>query len=97
VGDVDLTTVAAVQSHLDAAVAGPEPRVVVDMARVTFVDSSFLHSLIRTWRRAQRAGGELVIVCAEPAIRRALDVFGVSKEIAVHEDLARAVSALARP
>jgi stage II sporulation protein AA (anti-sigma F factor antagonist) len=96
-GDVDLATVEDVQMHLDAAISGDRPRVVVDMGRVTFVDSSFLHSLIRTWRRAQRAGGELAIVCVDPAIRRSLDVFGISKEIDVYDDVGQAVSALARP
>jgi anti-sigma B factor antagonist len=96
-GELDLTATPSVQSHLDAAVAGAEPRVVVDMARVTFADSSFLHSLMRAWRQARRAGGDIAIVCADPAIRRLLDVFGVSNEISVYGDVGGAVSALARP
>jgi anti-sigma B factor antagonist len=94
-GEVDLSAEPDVRAHLDEAAAGAEPRIVVDMSRVTFVDSSFLHSLIRTWRRAQRAGGGLAIVCVDPGLRRLLDVFGLAKEVSIFGEVGEAVAALA--
>ena len=96
VGDVDLAAAVEVRAHLDAAVAPSAPRVVVDMTRVDFVDSSFLHSLTRTWRQARAAGGEIAVVCSDPGIRRLLEVFGLTRRIRIFDELGQAVAALAR-
>jgi anti-sigma B factor antagonist len=95
VGEVDLTATPAVQAHLDAAAAGDRPRAVVDMTRVTFVDSSFLHALTRAGRVARLAGGRFALAVPDPGLRRMLDVFGAMTDFGIYDDLGQAVAALA--
>lgn len=51
-GEVDLSSVAALESAIDAA-AGPDAQVVVDLQPCTFIDSSVLAALIRAERTYQ--------------------------------------------
>jgi anti-anti-sigma factor len=94
-GELDLTTTPAVQAHFDDAVARERPRVVVDMARVTFVDSSLLHTLVRADTALRQAGGRLAIAGPDPGIRRLLDVFGGLRDAGVYDDVGEAVTRLA--
>jgi stage II sporulation protein AA (anti-sigma F factor antagonist) len=95
-GDVDLSSVADVQAHIDAAFADSEPFFVLDLARVGFLDSSVLHTLFRTLRRARQAGGDIAIVCVDPTVCRVLEVFGLAGEIQICSDAEQAAAALAR-
>jgi anti-sigma B factor antagonist len=94
-GEIDLSSIADVQAHIDAAFADGETLLVIDLARVGFVDSSVLHTLFRTLRRARRAGGDIAVVCVDPPICRLLDVFGLSSEVEICRTVEDAALALA--
>jgi anti-sigma B factor antagonist len=83
-GDADMTAVTEVQAHLDRAVRSGCWNLVVDLSEVTFIDSSFLHMLLRAVRRTRMAGGDLELVCNNDEIRRTLDVFGITGSIRIH-------------
>jgi anti-sigma B factor antagonist len=76
VGECDLAGREELTSILLAAVAGAD-QVVVDMAGVTFLDSSGLHGLIVAYHAATDAGRRLYVVNAGPATATVLDVSGV--------------------
>jgi anti-anti-sigma factor len=76
-GEVDLATAAqlreAVLRHLPAARS-----LRLDLSGVTFMDSSGLHVLIASQRRAAQLGNQLVIYRVSPAVERLLQVSGTS-------------------
>ena len=76
-GELDLATAPALLDRVRAAVAGHPPAVVLDLADVTFCDSSGINALIDAQAYATRSGIPLRVVNAQRATRRALEVTGV--------------------
>jgi anti-sigma B factor antagonist len=60
-GRLTMTTARALRDAVERAVAEPPPRIVLDLAEVSFVDSSGLGALISGLKRARQAGGDLRI------------------------------------
>ena len=94
-GEIDLSSVGDVQTHIDAAFADGESLLVIDLEHVPFLDSSVLHALVRALHRARLAGGGMALVCVDPGIRRMLDVFGLAGQIPICDDVSQAAAALA--
>lgn len=76
-GDVDLTTADEFSRQLEAA--GQEGRdVVVDLAGVTFLDSTGVRTLVNAYRSARRRGFFVSIRGARDWVARMLNVTGVA-------------------
>jgi len=76
-GDVDLTTADELSRELEAA-AQEDRDVVVDLAGVTFLDSTGVRSLVNAYRAARRRGLLVSISGARDWVARMLDVTGVA-------------------
>ena len=61
-GELDLSTVAKVQDELRRVEEGEPPVVVLDLSRLTFLDSTGLRCLVTADERAREAGRRVVIV-----------------------------------
>jgi anti-anti-sigma factor len=61
-GELDLATAPTLSAHLEAASGTPGRAVVVDLERLTFLDSSGVALLLRAARRATAEGWTLSIV-----------------------------------
>lgn len=61
-------------------------RAVIDLDGTPFMDSAGLGVLIGGIRRIRQGGGEIVVVCAQPAMRRLLRVSGVDRIVEVTDD-----------
>lgn len=81
-GEIDLATAPELQSRLDQLNAGD--RIVVDLAKVTFIDSTGLRILITANEAAQAAGGSLAIVASEGPVTKLLSITGVDAWLDVH-------------
>ena len=89
-GDVDISTVARLRECL-FELADSGRTLIVDLNRVTFIDSSGLGALVATARRVAEHGGGLYAVCAQPQPRRLLWMTGVDKRIPLAATLAGAL------
>lgn len=80
-GELDISTVGPVRECLDGLLrAEPLPeRLVVDLERLSFVDSMGLSVLLETQRRATRRGIEVRFRSPSPHVRAVLDVTGLSR------------------
>jgi anti-sigma B factor antagonist len=79
-GEIDIATVPQLQERLfELAVNGET--LIVDLNRVTFIDSAGLGALVGTARRATEHGGSLHAVCARPQTRKLLWLTGVDRRI----------------
>ena len=79
-GGVDIFTVAQLRECLFELADSGRP-LIVDLNRVTFIDSSGLGALIGAARRANAHGGSLHAACARPPTRRLLWLTGVDRRI----------------
>lgn len=93
-GEIDASTVRALDAALTRA-ASLTRHVVIDLAQVTFVDSSGLGALIVARRRARERGGSMSLVSPPPAVCRLLASTHLNDAFAIHDSLAAAIDGTA--
>ena len=79
-GEIDVSTVPRMRERL-FELADSGRTLIVDLNRVTFIDSAGLGALVGTARRAAAHGGSLHAVCARPQTRKLLWLTGVDRRI----------------
>lgn len=93
-GEVDLFTVPEFKDRISRPIEAGKTRVIVDLSKVTFIDSSSLGVLIGAHKRlAAEAGSGLVVVVAERAIANTFKITGLDQvfEIVANREDALAV------
>jgi anti-sigma B factor antagonist len=95
-GDVDMSTVAGLRERLFELADGGQP-LIVDLNRVTFIDSTGLGVLIGAARRAAVHGTSLHAVCSRPQTRRLLWLTGVDRRIPLTATVDAALMLLTAP
>ncbi len=78
-GELDLSTVDALQTELEDALAASWRTVVLDLRGVSFVDSTGLSLLLRAHERFQEQGVDFAIIEDPGPVRRMLEIAGVSQ------------------
>lgn len=77
-GELDVGCAREVRAAIDEAVgAAGVTRIELDMAEVSFIDSTGIGVLVGAMQRARAEGQELEIVAASSPVRRVLDMTGV--------------------
>lgn len=95
-GSLDIATSPTVRAALlDAAERG-QHRLVVDLSRLDFIDSTGLGALIGSQRRAKENSGEVRLVAREGQILRLLRITGLLTVFAVYRTLEDALANSAR-
>jgi len=69
-------------------------RIVVDMSRVTYISSRGLKSLIAAWRRADKAGGKLVLSGMSSRLYSVFDMAGFTQLFSIHPTMDAAFNTL---
>ena len=92
VGELDMSSVPALRHELEAA-RDEGVTALLDVAEVTFVDSSGLHLLLETSRSADGYGWSFFIVRPSTAVLRLVDVTGTRDLLALVEPAAGRVPA----
>lgn len=94
-GDHDLSTVPVLVEELDQACAADAP-LVVDLARVGFLDSAILNALLTARERAlARADASFALVAPPGSFASRVLALVVGTLIPTYPDVARAVAAVA--
>lgn len=93
-GDLDAYTVAQFREALTNL--AEEPRVIIDLSGVPFMDSAGLGALIGGIRRSRENGGRVAVFCDRPTLTRLLHTTGFNRIVPVEETMDVAVSALDR-
>jgi anti-sigma B factor antagonist len=85
VGEIDLSTAGRLSGEISAMLATePPPRVVLDMAGVTFCDSQGLGTLVVLSRKATMAQSCLVLTNVGDFLLRVLDITGLRPALMIH-------------
>ena len=85
-GEVDVATSAHLADRIARAMeraAEGKVELIIDLARLSFIDVSGINVLLRAARQARAGGGTLVLRSPNRTVRRLLDVLGLDGELAV--------------
>jgi anti-sigma B factor antagonist len=91
VGEADVST-RAMSEAFDAEVAKKPRLLVVDLSGLSFIDSSALSVIMRTFRALQRDGSALALVSPSPAVARILQLIDIARMIPVYPSLEEATA-----
>ena len=91
-GEIDLSTAPALRSHLDELIHGGTRRLVINLTPVSFMDSTGLSVLVSAVKSMRDAGGEISVVCTNPAIAKIFTITRLDQLLAVHPSVDAAVA-----
>ena len=83
-GEVDALTAPELRDALLDAMRQHGPTILLDLADVTFMDSTGIGVLVGSERRTLLEGGRLVICRPSPQVIRPLNVLGVGRFLEIH-------------
>ena len=87
VGEIDLATAPILRDHLRELIAAGRTTIIVDLGKVTFLDSTALGVLVDTLKACREAGGDLHLVVTEPRILKLFDITGLAPVFPVHRSV----------
>jgi anti-sigma B factor antagonist len=91
-GELDIVDAVSVTAALTAAAAG-NPRIIIDLATLEYIDCSALGALGRVRAQARQAGGDLLLAAPRGPVRRLLTLTGLIGVFSVHASVEQAVQA----
>jgi anti-anti-sigma factor len=86
VGELDLSTVAKVQEELRRVEASSPGTVVVDLSKLTFLDSTGLRCIVTADERAREEGRRMVIVRGPDAVQRVFAITRLEERLDMVDD-----------
>jgi len=97
-GDVDVATCAALRDSLLQVIADENFRgLVVNLAGVSFIDSTGIGVLVGAWRRTKATDGALALASPSPQAQSVLGATGLTRVLSIYSSEEEAVQALAQP
>lgn len=94
-GALDVSTARGIRQRLDTLMTSP--KLVIDVSRVTFVDSSGLGALMGAIRWIRDLGGVVAVACNRPTLFGLLSTTGFDRLVTVVETVEDAVGRLDPP
>lgn len=90
-GEIDLDSGPRLQEVLDEMIDGGARRVVVELGRVEFIDSSGLAALITALKHMRRAEGELRLAGLTSNVAKVFDICRLNRVFGIHASVDEAV------
>jgi anti-sigma B factor antagonist len=90
VGELDLSSVAKVQEELRRIEAGSPPTLVLDLSKLSFLDSTGLRCIVTADERAREGGRRIVIVRGPDAVQRVFAITRLEERLDIVDDVAGA-------
>jgi len=93
-GEIDLHASPRVRHAAAQLLEQQQPRILVDLSGVTYMDSSGIAVLIETMQRAQSYGGQLALFGVPPRVRTVFEIAQLDQVLNLYQDKAAAESSL---
>jgi anti-sigma B factor antagonist len=93
-GEADMYTAPMLERALEGVVGLGGTTVVVDLAEVSFIDSTVLSVLLRYHGRLGGLGGQLVVVSEDRRIVRTFEITGLDRVFTITRTLTEGISAI---
>ena len=91
-GELDVTTVPMLRPALHALLDGTTPRIILDLAELTFIDSSAQTAIVIADRRARQLGVTFALAAPQRIVARVIAITGLDQHFPVYPTLAEAVA-----
>jgi anti-anti-sigma factor len=85
-GELDLSTVAKVQEELRKIEAASPPTLVVDLSKLSFLDSTGLRCIVTADERAREEGRRVVIVRGPDPVQRVFAITRLEERLEMVDD-----------
>ncbi|AYL40504.1 anti-anti-sigma factor (plasmid) [Streptomyces fungicidicus] len=95
-GHLDVDTATEFQHHLANQLHHGRRHFLLDLSAVPFMDSSGMNIILRVYQEARDLPGSVHIISPTPAVRRILDLTGVSITVPVSESAEEALERVDR-
>jgi anti-sigma B factor antagonist len=90
-GELDVSNVAEAREAARKLLDDGSSRLVVDLARVTYMDSSGLGMLVGLLKRLKESGGAMAIAGPVPRVKRVFEITGLHQIFALCDDVTAAL------
>lgn len=92
-GEVDLSCSRELQGHLKKAMESKPPRVVVNLAKVPYMDSSGVATLVEAMQIARKQSTRLVLCALQDKVRSIFEIARLDRVFTIVPDLEAAATA----
>jgi anti-sigma B factor antagonist len=92
-GEIDVSTAPRLRALLIDLTSKNSCHLVVDLAKVQFLDSAGVGVLVGAAKRARANDSSLVLVCTQARILKVFKITGLTKVFAIHETVDQAIAA----
>jgi anti-sigma B factor antagonist len=89
-GELDLATAPDLDACLQQLAAAGSVRLLLDLSKVDFCDSTGLNRIVAAARRSAEAGGWLRLAAPQPQLLRVLELTGLLPQLATYPSLSTA-------
>ena len=94
-GEVDINSSPAVKKEFDRLIAAKTPRIVINLSKVTYVDSSGLATLVEILKNMRSYGGRLRLTNLSAKIKSLFEITKLEKLFEIMADEQEAISTFA--
>ena len=84
-GEIEMSNAPQLREILLDSCSGACPRLVVDLTRVPFIDSTGIGTLVIGLKRAREKGGTFALFAPQPRVRRVFEISGLMTAFSVFE------------
>lgn len=95
-GHLDLDTATEFQAHLANQLHHGRRHFLLDLSAVPFMDSSGMNIILRVYQEARELPGSVHVIDPTPAVRRVLDLTGVSITVPISDEVDDALALIDR-
>ncbi|MCX5528320.1 STAS domain-containing protein [Streptomyces bobili] len=95
-GYLDLDTATEFQAHLANQLHHGRRHFLLDLSGVPFMDSSGMNIILRVYQEARELPGSVHVIDPTPAVRRVLDLTGVSITVPISDKVDDALALIDR-
>ncbi|MEU2542543.1 STAS domain-containing protein [Streptomyces iakyrus] len=91
-GYLDVDTATEFQAHLANQLHHGRRHFLLDLSSVPFMDSSGMNIILRVYQETRKTEGSVHVISPAPAVRRILDLTGVSITVPISESVDEALT-----
>ncbi len=95
-GEVDVYTAPQLKQQMISILEGGAKELVVNLAKVDYLDSTALGVLIGGLKRMRERDGNMVLICPSPRIRRVFEITGLDKIFDMYDTEGEAQEAMGK-
>jgi anti-anti-sigma factor len=90
-GELDIASAPELAARLEALNSASR-HVIVDLSKLTFIDSSGINALVVAAKSVKAEGGEMTLVAPTPHTKRIFEIVHLSDVVSIEESLEAAVN-----